>query len=208
MAMKKTSKQYVYDALDYMRKPSVDIALKPIEDTDLIMDTYGFEHKDICKLLMNIELDANVHIPHEAIHKVEEQLTVSMLIDYIELICNVNIKGKRISEEMPIEINDAIFILKALEAVSKSFQNLANTLSDLNTLKSFSVLLDVPSNYMKELDDNFFNFVHNLKKCISEIDDEKYEDKITDLKSKDFKKEMLKNLEYYKELFTKAYERS
>lgn len=206
--MKKTSKQYVYDALDYMRKPSVDIALKPIEDTDLLMDTYGFEHKDICKLLMNIELDADINVPHKPIHEIQEKVTVSMLIDYIELICNVNIKGERISKEMPIEINDALFILKALDAVSKSFQNLSSTLADLNTLKSFSVLIDVPSNYMKELDDSFFNFIHNLKKCISEIDDEKYEDKLTDLKSKDFKEEMYKNLDYYKKLFTKAYERS
>lgn len=128
--MKKTAKQLVYDALDHMRKPALDIALSPIQDSDDVFKTYGFVESDVCKLCAMMSLDAEITIPHEPIHAVS---TVGEIVTAIQKIIkaeeDLNKEIKSISK-----ITDVAILLMEIGEIPMNFDKLMVRLSKFKAL--------------------------------------------------------------------------
>lgn len=104
--MNKTAKEYVYDAINHMRKNSI-LSVSPVEDTDDVFDTYGWDRKDVCKLCEYISLDASHPIIHSPVHAVR---TVGEIVKAVDDI--INNRGQQTPEE-------ALYFDKQIEALGE-----------------------------------------------------------------------------------------
>lgn len=114
--MKKTAKELVYDALNYMRKPTADIALSPIKDSDDLKDTYGFTEKDVCKFIDAMSVDCEKDLAHNPIHEVN---TVGEIIEVVDSM----LKG----EDPLSKLRDSLYMLK----ISKEIDNDNSTVNKM-----------------------------------------------------------------------------
>lgn len=144
--MKKTAKQLVYDAVDYMRKPAVDFALSPTQDSDNVFKTYGWNKRDVCKLCNLIEMDAETNIPHNTIHEVE---TVGEIVVEIDKIIN-----KRFSHS----IKDSEFILSQVAKMEMA-NEYSSLMLGLSSIRAIYELAEGDLTAVKELEEKLFDMM-------------------------------------------------
>lgn len=188
--MRKTTREYVYDTLNFMRKPLQGVELTPIVDNDNPIKDYGFVKEDICKLINLISVDCGKQIMHTEIHKKD---TVGEIIDAIDKELNRDENS----------LHDALFMCSVMENIMEGLDSMMEkVIFSLVNIRALYNLLG------KENVDEKLKIVESYVKGLSKELDESKEslfsdtDKIFSIRKIDYEKEM-KNLDNFYTLFIK-----
>lgn len=188
--MKKTAQEYVYDAINYMRKPaSVEIPLQPITTTDKPLKDYGWEEKDICNLCNHISVDCSKDISHNPFHDLGEEITVEQIV--LELDKQLN--DENLMDDMAFMMAQLLKLTDmqmGLELVVNAF---AIQRAIFESLKRDTVAID-------SMEAEFKTLLSRINPIGETLVDADLSVSIIKLKKNDFREVLRKNKSYYDNL--------